>query len=418
LSFIPNINAIEPISFNVSRDDNFIKLKISEKYEAHFSSKSGLLNQLASIDSKNILKSRISVIKYGTTSASEKSGAYLFLPDGKATELASDLTQWIRVEQGLLRTRVCVNMTLLLHCVEFYPTLNQGLDLKYPHFSIWNVIDLRSSHNTEIALHIDTDIKNKDNLYTDLNGFQFIKRKTLSKLPIQGNVFPMPTASFIQDESLRFNLLTAQPLGVASLEQSAIQVFLDRRLDQDDNRGMEQAMNDNILTSSRFIMFFESIEKSNQFDHPSLILQLLSYDMLNPILKLISEKINSDNVDSVLSNRRFLKKHPCDLRLVNLRTMQTPNEEPIPNEVGLILHRIVYDDCQHGSQINNVCNLENKILSFEDLFNFVNKNDNIDISNTYLTFSAKDSSKVQQKEPIIKYVQPMQIEAFRVKFQN
>ena len=404
-----------------------IKLKINEKYEAHFSSKSGLLNQIVSIDNNNdILKAKISIIQYGTTSASEKSGAYLFLPDGKATELASDFTQWIRVETGLLRIRVCVNMTLLLHCVEFYPTLNQAIDLKYPHFSVWNIVDLRNSHNKEIALHIDTDIKNGDTLYTDLNGFQFIKRKTLSKLPLQGNVYPMPTASFIQDESLRFNLLTAQPLGVASLEQSAIQVFLDRRLDQDDNRGMEQAMNDNILTSSRFIMFFESIQNTNKYnkqvDHPSLMLQLFSYDLLNPTLKLVLEKNNAENYDSaLLPNRHFLKKYPCDLRLINLRSMQTPNEEPLPNEVGLILHRIVYDDCvQHVSQTNNICTIENKILSFEDLFNFISNksNNNIDISHTYLTFSEKESTKIQQKEPIIKYVQPMQIEAFRVKFQN
>ena len=105
----------EPISFNLSNDENSIKINISEKYEAHFSSKSGLLTQFVSIDDiNNILKSKISIIKYGTTSGFPKSGAYLFLPDGKATELASDFTQWIRVEQGLLRNRVCVNMTLLL----------------------------------------------------------------------------------------------------------------------------------------------------------------------------------------------------------------------------------------------------------------------------------------------------------------
>ena len=85
----------------------------------------------------------------------------------------------------------------------------------------------------------------------------------------------MPTGAFIQDETvssssssssssnlMRVNLLSAQPLGAASLQTSSLQVFLDRRLDQDDNRGMEQAMNDNIVTSNKFLILFESLNNA------------------------------------------------------------------------------------------------------------------------------------------------------------
>jgi alpha-mannosidase II len=125
----------------------------------------------------------------------------------------------------------------------------------------------------------------------------------------------MPTGAFIQDETttassssssnlMRVNLLSAQPLGAASLQTSSLQVFLDRRLDQDDNRGMEQAMNDNIVISNKFLILFESLNNapsrdtanSNNVnkvsDMPSLTSQLYSYDLLNPLVKLITSNRN------------------------------------------------------------------------------------------------------------------------------
>ena len=48
---------------------------------------------------------------------------------------------------------------------------------------------------------------------------QMHRRNTQSRLPIQGNFFPMTTAAFIEDASVRMTLLSAQSHGVASLQQ-------------------------------------------------------------------------------------------------------------------------------------------------------------------------------------------------------
>jgi hypothetical protein len=63
-----------------------------------------------------------------------------------------------------LRTRVCTYMTIILHCVEFYPTLDKRRNVKYPLINVWNVVDLRQSHNYELVMHLETSIQNKVSL--------------------------------------------------------------------------------------------------------------------------------------------------------------------------------------------------------------------------------------------------------------
>jgi alpha-mannosidase II len=45
-----------------------------------------------------------------------------------------------------------------------------------------------------------------------------IRRKTYDKLPLQGNVYPMPTMTYIEDDYMRFTILASQPSGVACLK--------------------------------------------------------------------------------------------------------------------------------------------------------------------------------------------------------
>ena len=134
---------------------------------ALFSRRTGFLQKIhlnsdATATTLPPLKTKLKLIRYGVTQAREKSGAYLFLPDGPATDVDTSLFQWIRVEHGgPLRQRVCTNMSLILHCVEFFPTINKQKNFKYPLVNVWNVVDLRKSHNYELAMHLETNIENK-----------------------------------------------------------------------------------------------------------------------------------------------------------------------------------------------------------------------------------------------------------------
>lgn len=67
-----------------------------------------------------------------------------------------------------------------------------------------------------------------------------IRRKRYAKLPLQAHFYPMPASAAVQTADKKWSLLGRQALGVASLEPGWMEVMLDRRLDQDDDRGLAE----------------------------------------------------------------------------------------------------------------------------------------------------------------------------------
>lgn len=160
-------------------------------------------------------------------------------------------------------------------------------------------------------MRFSTNIESDDTFFTDLNGFQVCQqdgegwscpqgrcpaaeppdpiprqiqpRRYQQKLPLQANFYPMPAMAYIQDTQSRLTLHTAQALGVSSLGSGEaglwgcrghagqpagaepghglfagqLEVILDRRLMQDDNRGLGQGLKDNKRTCNRFRLLLE-----------------------------------------------------------------------------------------------------------------------------------------------------------------
>lgn len=290
----------------------------------------------------------IEFIKYGVKGNRETSGAYLFLPDKDAVPVLIG-QPGVTLVQGSLMSTVSIQMKNVLHTVKVKNSPGvDGISI-----DIENFVDITAERNFEFAMRFNTGIKNDNIFYTDLNGFQIIKRTRYSKLPLQANYYPIPSQAFIQDQENRLTLLSAQPLGGSSLRSGQLEIMMDRRLNQDDNRGVGQGVLDNLLTPNIFRLLIEpristkesSITHEGPAAYPSLVANAALNNIQYPLYMLIpTQKIGpmrtSWNVGGVL---------PCDVHLVNLRTMLGAPEgnsfviNQASTTASLTLHRMGFD---------------------------------------------------------------------------
>uniref|UniRef100_A0ACB8E5F9 Alpha-mannosidase 2x n=1 Tax=Sphaerodactylus townsendi TaxID=933632 RepID=A0ACB8E5F9_9SAUR len=225
----------------------------NQQMRACFLGPSGLLKSVhyAGEDHERQLQNQFLV--YGTRSTKDKSGAYLFLPDGEAKPYVPKDPPVIRVTEGPFFSEVAVYYQNIQEVVRLYNVPGvDGLSLE-----ISCLVDIRDYVNKELALRFSTDIDSGGTFFTDLNGFQIQPRQYLKKLPLQANFYPMPVMAYIQDPQSRLTLQTAQALGVSSLSSGQLEVILDRRLMQDDNRGLGQGLKDNKRTCHHFRLLLE-----------------------------------------------------------------------------------------------------------------------------------------------------------------
>ncbi|XP_074862542.1 alpha-mannosidase 2x isoform X4 [Carettochelys insculpta] len=179
--------------------------------QACFSGRSGLLQSVRRAGEQHRLSTEFLI--YGTRSAKDKSGAYLFLPDGEAKSYAPKEPPVVRVTEGPFFSEVASYFPHVQQVVRLYNVPGvEGLSL-----DMSCLVDIRDHVNKEMSLRISTSIASEDVFFTDLNGFQIQPRRFLKKLPLQANFYPMPAMAYIQDPHSRLTLHTAQALGVSSL---------------------------------------------------------------------------------------------------------------------------------------------------------------------------------------------------------
>lgn len=312
--------------------------------EAKFSGSTGLLQSVTMKSTGETHRSEVSFHTYGARAGKERSGAYLFLPDGKAKPLSVGHPV-IRAMRGPVVSEVSVFINHVQHVVRLYNS--PGVDGKT--VDMFNLVDIQNEVNLELAVKISTDVQNSEReFFTDLNGFQMIKHKVFDKLPIQANVYPLPAMAFIEDEKTRFSVLTAQSLGVASLETGEIQVMLDRTLNQDDMRGLGQGVRDNKVTPNRFRLLFERRStppiKAKLSGFPSMLAHVAYLHLVHKIQKIPQK--SSLEVPPLLSQNFFLSVPlPCDVHLLNLRSLQKSYDGVITrgDDSALLLHRFGVD---------------------------------------------------------------------------
>uniref|UniRef100_A0AAX7URT7 mannosyl-oligosaccharide 1,3-1,6-alpha-mannosidase n=1 Tax=Astatotilapia calliptera TaxID=8154 RepID=A0AAX7URT7_ASTCA len=295
-----------------------------------------------------VRKIQVQFLWYGTrTGSRDKSGAYLFLPADEGLYISSE-PPLVRISRGPIFSDITSHFPHFTHTVRlFHLDGHAGKSLE-----ISNLVDIRSQVNRELVMKIVSDVASGNRFYSDLNGFQMQQRRTLAKLPLQANFYPMTSAVFLQDSTSRLSLLSAQSQGVASLKPGELELVLDRRLQQDDNRGLGQGVTDNKLTASLYHLLLEDRGGgakicrwglvSRHIDHLSLLAHLASLSLCHPPMTMVATS-NSQ----LLKLRPFQPLHsslPCDIHLLNLRTLEDTQEADTPSqETALFLHRKGFD---------------------------------------------------------------------------
>uniref|UniRef100_A0A3B3TN18 Glycosyl hydrolase family 38 C-terminal domain-containing protein n=1 Tax=Poecilia latipinna TaxID=48699 RepID=A0A3B3TN18_9TELE len=296
-----------------------LSLSLSNKHLQIWSSpETGLLQ------SGRVRQVQVRFLWYGTRTSGDRSGAYLFLPGGEGPQAySSSGPPLIRVTRGPIFSDITSCFPHFTHTVRLYHLDGHaGKSLE-----ISNMVDIRSETNKELVMRLVTDVASGNRFYTDLNGFQMQQRRSLEKLPLQANFYPMTSAAFLQDASSRLSLLSAQKLSSLFTCAGELELVLDRRLQQDDNRGLGQGVTDNKPTATLYHLLLEDrggaeVRGQASVEHLSLLAHLASLSLSHPPITMVGPG------DSQLPKLRpFQALHsslPCDLHLLNLRTLEDP----------------------------------------------------------------------------------------------
>ncbi|KAL1514294.1 hypothetical protein ABEB36_003573 [Hypothenemus hampei] len=374
LMFIAQIPAFSTVSYtittvyeeNTPRETHFAKIKVYNQYgeinapkgfdaeiyqsTEEFSFKNdrvsitfnklGLLKAIK-IGSKTI-PVHLDFARYGVANRqADRSGAYLFLPDGEAVEIKID-SSILNIIEGPIASSVIVQLPYIIHKAILYKSSGaDGLGLE-----IENIVDIQKTHNFELVMRLATNIDSKDDFFTDVNGYQVVRRRRFKKLPLQANYYPMPTKAYIEDNSTRLTILTSSPLGCSSLSSGKLEIMLDRRLNQDDNLGLGQGVLDNHPTKHIFRILLEKrkpqcagIAHDHSAGFPTVSSTAASETLLNPLLKLIKSH------DDEESNVNF---YSPDFQLgldMSIPTFKTNIFIEESHHTGLVVHRQFLDLC-------------------------------------------------------------------------
>ncbi|XP_041487731.1 alpha-mannosidase 2 isoform X2 [Microtus oregoni] len=388
-------------------------ITIENSFLALWFDRSGLMEKVRMKEDGKHHEMKVQFLWYGTTGRRDKSGAYLFLPDGQGQPYVSLRPPLVRVTHGRIYSEVTSFFEHVTHTVRLYNV--QGIERQSVEVS--NIVDIRTVHNREIVMRISSKINSQNRFFTDLNGYQIQPRRTMSKLPLQANVYPMSTMAYIQDAEHRLTLLSAQSLGTASMASGQIEVFMDRRLMQDDNRGLGQGVHDNKITANLFRILLEKRngvnmeeEKKSPVSYPSLLSHLTSSFLNHPFLPMVlSAKLSSPAVE-LLSELHLLQSSlPCDIHLVNLRTIQSKTGKDYSDEAALILHRKGFD-CQFSSRGTGLsCSTTQGKMSVPKLFNKFAV-ESLTPSSLSLMHSPPDAQNISDIT-----LSPMEISTFRIR---
>lgn len=210
-----------------------------------------------------------------------------------------------------------------------------------------NMFDLGPSPNMrdrELVMRLKSGLASEQQFYTDQSGLGMTRREWVEKAGLEGNYYPVTSATYLQDSSHRLSLLVDHATAGASVAPGWLEVMVDRRTMYDDNRGMGEGVLDSRPTTHTYWLLIEPRDP----DHPSPSLASLS-----PLAVVLARYL--DNTPSVLHTphqtpptvKLLQSPLPSDHHLINLRSW-SPKQSP-GSPIALMIIQRQAPDCSWAS---------------------------------------------------------------------
>lgn len=183
----------------------------------------------------------------------------------------------------------------------------------------------------ELVMRLQSGLASGRRFYTDKSGLGFLRREWKEEAGLEGNFYPITSATFLQANNTRLSLLVNHAMAAASVTEGGLEVMLDRRTTYDDARGMGEGVLDSRETEHRAWLLLEPREPhSSPSSLPSLspLATVLSRLQEHPVTVLHS--LTAATSVSLRSSLSLLSSPlPCDFHLLNLRSWD-PRLQPSP----------------------------------------------------------------------------------------
>mgnify|MGYP000849733300 FL=1 len=268
------------------------------------------------------------------------SGAYIFRP-AENSSLEYSKIKGISVQRGDQVIEVKIERELVITRLRFYKNqLSQTIEIQ----SFLLSVPIADGLGKEITLNIEnTGIRNRGVFYTDANGLEMQKRVLNYRPtypvdilePVAGNYYPINSAIYIEDaeNQQRVTLMNDRSQGGSSLKDGAFEVMLHRRILHDDNRGVDEPLNETFpngegitVLTKHWLFFSKGPEKQRQLQYDldteaMLYLATLSGNSaLRPQKPAARRKIGTNEVKLYV---RPYDDHQLLVRLHNVREDQS-----------------------------------------------------------------------------------------------
>ena len=232
----------------------------SQLYNVVFDGSTGSLKSITNKQSGQSDKITPRFLEYrsntGDNLSKQASGVHIFRPESNTAE-----------EIG---TPVLTNHISNDQFTEIWQTYNDWINLvtrvfvDKPYIEVeWVVGPLPSDQGREVILRYETSLTTNKRFYTDSNGREMIQRKLKEKEEqVSGNYYPVTTRTVLLDEErgMQLTVLTDRAQGGASLAEGQVELMVHRRTLQDDNRGVDEALDDDLVVKGRHWLYYSRFD--------------------------------------------------------------------------------------------------------------------------------------------------------------